>query len=67
MKARNETVKPILGSNVQSYEAYVKAGSEAGRLSKEVHVDWDSLSLLAYRVSLKKAMSDPDEKRRESA
>ena len=87
-KARSEEVAPIFGANVQSYEAYVKKGSNEGRISEETYIDWDAILersyrtsfreartgideernvLEAYRVSLKKAVSDADDVRRESA
>ena len=88
VKSRNEVIPPVFGANVQSYEAYIRRGSNEGRMTEETFIDWDAIllqcyqsslieaktetevkkgALEAYRVSLKKAVADADETRRNSA
>ena len=58
---------------MKSYEAYIRRGyeptriSEVGCIDQDTYIDWDKIVLQAYRVSLKKATSDPDALRRDSA
>ena len=61
MKARNVEVAPIFGTNIKSYEAYVRRGSNEGRITEEVIIDWDTIYLQACMGSINHLSKDVSE------